>query len=75
MRDRPSQSDAHRTFVGRRLGPTEVVHHRNEDKADASPANLEGQDRGEHTRHHNRERSLSQLRRVLRMTKERRKLY
>lgn len=42
---------------GRRMLPTEIVHHIDEDKRNDTPQNLEFKDRGVHTRDHNRERS------------------
>ncbi len=69
MRDRPSSSN-HRAIaeakLGRKLLPNEVVDHADEDKANNNPANLNAQDRGEHTAHHNAARGLSKLRRALR---------
>lgn len=68
MRDRPSDT-AHRraaeTALRRKLKPGEVVHHRDEDKANNTPTNLEVQSRGAHTRAHNQSRPLSKLRRAL----------
>lgn len=63
MRDRPSASDRHKAPG---LKPGQLTHHRNEDKADGRPSNLEPKDRGAHTADHNKSRSLSQLRKVLR---------
>lgn len=77
MRDR--RTDTHRKVAaakaGRKLSMNEIVHHRDEDKANNSPTNLEVQPRADHTTAHNRQRPLSQLRKALRMTKEGRKLY
>jgi hypothetical protein len=77
MRDRPN--DKHRQVaeakLGRKLLPTEVVDHVDEDKANNAPANLSPEDRGAHTAKHNKNRGLSKLRSALRMTKEGRKLY
>jgi len=77
MRDR--KSDAHRAIaekkVGRKLGPNEVVDHKDEDKANNAPANLDVKSRGAHTAQHNRARGLSKLRASLRMHREGRKLY
>lgn len=77
MRDR--KSDAHRAIaerkIGRKLQPTEVVDHLNEDKSDNSPANLEPKQRGAHTAQHNRGRGLSKLRAALRMHQEGKKIY
>lgn len=77
MRDRPN--DQHRkvaeAVAGRKLGPDEVVDHKDEDKANNAPANLKVEPRGRHTGKHNANRPLSQLRAALRMTKEKRKLY
>lgn len=77
MRDR--KSDVHRKIaeqkVGRKLGPNEVVHHKDEDKANNVDTNLEVEARGEHTGAHNRTRHVSRLRASLRMVRESRKLY
>lgn len=77
MRDRTS--DAHRTaasvYLGRPLRKGEVIHHRNEDKADNSRTNLEVTDRRTHTIGHNKARPVSKLRASLRMVCEGRKLY
>ena len=77
MRDR--RSDQHRTLTeaeqGRLLATDEIVHHVNEDKTDNARLNRTVVPRGQHTANHNRPRSLSRLRRSLRMVKEGRKLY
>lgn len=77
MRDR--KSDVHRAVaekkVGRKLGPNEIVHHNDEDKANNADANLVVESRGAHTSAHNRARPLSKLRASLRMHREGRKLY
>lgn len=77
MRDRPN--DNHRRVLeaklGRKLKPTEVGHHQDEDKSNNVPHNLEAQDRGEHTRMHNKNRPTSKLRAALRMVKDRKKSY
>ena len=69
MRDR--KSDAHRKAgerkAGRKLGRNDIVHHRDEDKTNNSPDNLEIEERGKHTATHNRHRGLSKLRKALRM--------
>jgi hypothetical protein len=71
MRDRPS--DQHRVVAQAR--PGEIVHHRDENKANNSPANLEKTTRGAHTAAHNKTRNISGLRKSLRMYQEGRKLY
>lgn len=77
MRDR--KSDAHRKVaskkLGRKLAPNEVVHHKDEDKANNADANLVVEPRGPHTAAHNRARKVSKLRESLRMHREGRKLY
>ena len=77
MRDRPSLSN-HRAVaeakLGRKLLPTEVVDHADEDKANNDPANLTAQDRGAHTARHNANRGLSKLRRALRTTQGKEKV-
>jgi hypothetical protein len=77
MRDRPS--DHHRrvleTKLGRKLKPSEVAHHADENKANNASANLSVQERSAHTTEHNRHRSLSRLRAALRMVREKRKSY
>lgn len=77
MRDRPN--DRHRTQtereLGRRLGPDEVVHHKNENKADNTPANREVVPRADHTATHNRARGLSRLRKALTADTRGEKLY
>lgn len=77
MRDR--KSDAHRTIAsraaGRKLTPSEVVDHVDEDKANNTPANLRVMGRGAHTTHHNRTRHVSRLRKALAMVKKGERLY
>lgn len=63
MRDRPS--DAHMKVVP--AGPGKVRHHKDENKANNAPDNLQVLDRGAHTADHNRTRGLSQLRKALTM--------
>jgi hypothetical protein len=78
MRDRKDDHTHRRVAeakLGRPLRKNEVVDHHNEDKTNNSPANLRTQDRGDHTRQHNKSRGLSKLRAALRMPKEGRKLY
>ena len=66
MRDRPT--DIHRTIAGMLPGDSRIVHHRDEDKTNNSPANLEPEDRAVHTAAHNKARGLSKLRKALRTT-------
>lgn len=77
MRDR--KSDVHRRMteaeLGRKLGPNEIVHHKDEDKANNAKENRAVEARGAHTARHNKTRGLSKLRAALRMTREKRKLY
>lgn len=77
MRDRPT--DVHRVVaqrkVGRPLRKTEIVHHRDENKRNNAPANLDVQERSAHTVEHNKARGLSRLRRALRSFSEKRKVY
>lgn len=76
MRDRPSDT-AHRRVLeatlGRPLTPDEITHHRDEDKTNNTPANLEAQTRAAHTAAHNKTRNLSKLRAALH--KNAKKLY
>lgn len=77
MRDR--KSDAHRLAgerkAGRKLGPNEIVHHKDEDKENNADQNLDVAPRGKHTAAHNRARPLSKLRASLRMQRDGKKLY
>lgn len=72
MRDR--SSDAHVKALPR-VGPNQVRHHKDEDKTNNSPPNLEAKDRSAHTAEHNRTRELSKLRKALTMHKRGEKLY
>ncbi len=78
MRDRKSDS-AHRRVaeakLGRKLLPSEVVHHEDEAKVNNSPANLTVEGRGAHTARHNQGRGLSKLRKALRDIRDGKKLY
>ena len=78
MRDRKSDT-AHRRVaeakLGRKLLPTEVVDHLDEDKANQSPATLKAVPRGAHTAQHNRGRGLSKLRKALRDIRDGKRLY
>lgn len=56
-------------------GPGQVRHHKDEDKANNAPDNLEVKDRGAHTADHNRSRGLGKLRKALTMHKRGEKLY
>ena len=70
MRDR--KNDQHRRTAtraaGRPLDPNEIVHHKDEDKANNDPSNLTVEDRAAHTARHNKARGLSRLRKSLRLT-------
>lgn len=78
MRDRKSDT-AHRTALetklGRKLLPNEVADHLDEDKSNNTPANLQPMDRGAHTTHHNRHRTLSRLRAAISKNYQGKKLY
>jgi hypothetical protein len=56
-------------------GPGQVRHHRDENKDNNAPDNLEVKDRGAHTADHNRMRGLSKLRKALSMHTRGEKLY
>lgn len=71
MRDR--KSDAHMKVVP--AGPGMIRHHKDEDKENNAPGNLEVEPRGKHTADHNRARGLSKLRKALTMQKRGEKLY
>lgn len=68
MRDR--RTDRHRAVAsavaGRLLGTDEIVHHKDENKANNHPSNLTVAPRGQHTTDHNKARPLSKLRKALR---------
>ena len=71
MRDR--KSDAHMKVVS--AGPGMVRHHKDENKENNHPSNLEVKSRSEHTAEHNRTRGLSKLRKSLSMVQRKEKLY
>lgn len=71
MRDR--KSDAHMKVLT--VKPNEVRHHKDENKENNAPDNLEPKDRGKHTSEHNKNRGLSRLRKSLTMDKRGEKLY
>jgi hypothetical protein len=71
MRDR--KSDAHTKVIP--IKPGQIRHHKDEDKTNNTPGNLEAVDRAEHTRRHNKTRPLSKLRKSLTMHKRGEKLY
>lgn len=71
MRDR--KSDAHMKV--KPAGPGQVRHHKDEDKENNAPDNIDVKDRGEHTTDHNKNRGLSKLRKALTMVKRGEKLY
>lgn len=79
MRDR--KTDAHRTAAERKLGrpvkPGHDIDHRNEDKTDNSPANLQELPHGTHSRETQSpgRKSLRALQRSLSMPTRREKLY
>lgn len=73
MRDRKSDSAHRRTLeakLGRKLKPTEVAHHADEDKANNAPANLTAVPRGAHSAQHAKGRGLSKLRGALRAVRD-----
>lgn len=71
MRDR--KSDVHTKVLT--VKPNEVRHHKDENKANNSPGNLEAKDRGAHTAEHNKTRGLGRLRKALTMHTRGEKLY
>lgn len=71
MRDRPT--DAHEKVIPIKEG--EIRHHKDEDKSNNAPSNLEPVDRGKHTADHNRARGLGKLRKALTMHRRGEKLY
>lgn len=71
MRDR--KSDAHMKVL--KVGPGQVRHHKDENKDNNAPSNLEPKDRGKHTAEHNKQRPLSRLRKALTMHQRGEKLY
>lgn len=71
MRDR--KNDNHMKVVP--AGPGQVRHHKDENKENNAPDNLEVQDRGAHTADHNKHRGLSKLRKSLSMPSRGEKLY
>ena len=77
MRDR--KSDSHRTIAtraaGRKLAPGEDVHHKDGNKANNTPANLEPLPHGKHAAETNRTRGLNKLRKALTMHDRGEKLY
>lgn len=79
MRDRKDDTTHRRVAeakIGRKLQPTEVVDHLDEDKSNNAGANLDVKGRSAHSSQHGRNRGgLSRLRSSLRMVKEGRKLY
>ena len=78
MRDRKSDLTHRRAAevkIGRKLHPTEVVDHVDEDKANNTAENLAVKPRGAHTAQHNRARGLSRLRKALRAYKKGEKAY
>lgn len=79
MRDRPN--DKHRrvatTKLGRPIRPGHDIDHRNENKADNSPGNLEEVPHGKHSSKTGRRenRSLRKLQASLAMERKKEKLY
>ena len=73
MRDRPN--DLHRSIAGAQ--PGEVVHHKDENKANNMKSNLEAMPAAKHNAITAKSRGLklSRLRASLRMHSERKKLY
>lgn len=56
-------------------GPGQVRHHKDENKENNAPGNLEVQNRGAHTTDHNKNRGLGKLRKSLTMHTRGEKLY
>lgn len=56
-------------------GPGMIRHHKDEDKTNNAPDNLEVESRSAHTTRHNKTRSLGRLRKALTMHKRGEKLY
>lgn len=71
MRDR--KNDNHMKVVP--AGPGKVRHHKDENKENNAPENLQVEDRGKHTSDHNKNRGLSRLRKSLSMPARKEKLY
>lgn len=77
MRDR--STDAHRRLTereqGRKLGPDEIVHHKDGDKSNNAQDNREIKSRRAHSRDHAKNPGLLRLQKSLTMHKRGEKLY
>jgi N-acetylglucosamine-6-phosphate deacetylase len=77
MRDRPS--DTHRRIAqkeaGRKLASSSDVHHKDGNKANNTPGNLDVQPHGAHSAETNKTRSVNKLRKALTMHQRGEKLY
>jgi hypothetical protein len=77
VRDR--KSDTHRKVAekeaGRKLPSSSDVHHKDGNKANNMPGNLEAKPKGEHSAETNKTRGLNKLRKALTMHERGEKLY
>lgn len=77
MRDR--KSDSHRKTkekeAGRKLSSSTDVHHKDGNKANQTPGNLEDMPHGKHSAETNKTRGLNKLRKALTMQERGERLY